>query len=82
MVAFEDDDICMAPFGNCAYWWESTDHYTVTKDDKLVLSSEGGHANGTCERVDTGAEALDDMYTYFVSENPLIIEEDEYTRLI
>lgn len=80
MVVFEEDGSCSAPFTYNPSWWESAEHYTVKEDGTLVLSSETGHADASYEKVDTEDEALDDDYTYFVSEDTLIIEGEEYTR--
>lgn len=80
MVVFEDDGTCVAPFTYNASWWESAERYTVKEDGTLVLSSETGHADGSYEKVDTEDEALDDDYTYFVSEDTLIIEGETYTK--
>lgn len=80
MVVFEEDGSCSAPFTYNPAWWESAERYTVKEDGTLVLSSEAGHANGSYEKVDTEDEALDDDYTYFISEDTLIIEGEKYTR--
>lgn len=80
MVVFEEDGSCSAPFTYNPSWWESAERYTVKEDGTLVLSSETGHADGSYEKVDTEDEALDDDYTYFVSEDTLIIEGETYTK--
>lgn len=80
MVVFEEDGSCSAPFTYNPSWWESAERYTVKEDGTLVLSSETGHADGSYEKADTADEALDDDYTYFVSEDTLIIEGEAYTR--
>lgn len=80
MVVFEEDGTCVAPFSYNASWWDSANRYTVKEDGTLVLSSETGHADGTYEKVDTEEEALEDEYTYFVSEDTLVIECETYTK--
>lgn len=80
MVVFEEDGTCSAPFTYNASWWESADRYTVKEDGTLVMSSETGHADGTYEKADTEEEALENKYSYFVSDDTLIIEGETYTK--
>lgn len=80
IVEFMDDGSCTAPFTYNASWWESAERYTVKDDGTLVLSSKEGHADDSFAPAKSEEEALDDSSTYFVSEDTLIIDGDEYTK--
>lgn len=80
MVVFEEDGTCSAPFTYNASWIESADHYTITEEETLVFSSEGGHANHSYDKADSEEYALEKSNTYYVSGNKLIIERKTYTK--
>lgn len=80
IVDFQDDGSCTAPFTYNASWWESAERYTVKDDGTLVLSSPEGHADDSFDPAESEEEALDDSSTYFVSEDTLIIDGEEYTK--
>lgn len=80
MVVFEEDGSCVAPFTYDGSWMESAEHYTVKESGKLIMSSESGHADATYKKVDTEEEAYEDRYTYFVSNDTLIIHGEAYTK--
>ncbi|CVI73954.1 hypothetical protein BN3660_03529 [Eubacteriaceae bacterium CHKCI004] len=80
IVEFQDDGSCTAPFTYNASWWESAERYTVKNDGTLVLSSREGHADDSFDSVESEEEALDDSSTYYVSEDTLIIDGEEYVR--
>lgn len=80
IVEFMDDGSCTAPFTYSASWLESAERYTVKDDGTLLLSSIEGHTDCLFNLVESAEEALDDRGTYFVSEDTLIIDGDEYTK--
>lgn len=80
IVEFQDDGSCTAPFTYNASWWESAERYTVKDDGTLVLSSREGHADDSFDSVESEEEALDDSSTYYVSEDTLIIDGEEYVK--
>lgn len=80
IVEFMEDGSCTAPFTYNASWIESAERYVVKDDGTLVLTSKEGHADDSFEPAESEEEALDDSGTYFVSENTLIIDGDEYTK--
>lgn len=80
IVDFQDDGSCTAPFTYNSSWWESAERYTVKEDGTLVLSSKEGHADDSFELAESEEKALDDSRAYFVSEDTLIIDEEEYTK--
>lgn len=80
IVEFMDDGSCTAPFTYNASWWESAERYTLKDDGTLVLSSKEGHADDSFDLAESEEEALDDSGAYFVSEDKLIIDGDEYTK--
>lgn len=80
IVEFMEDGSCTAPFTYSAAWIESAERYVVKDDGTLVLTSKEGHADDSFEPAESEEEALDDSSTYFVSEDTLIIDGDEYTK--
>lgn len=80
IVEFNEDGTCTAPFTYSAAWIDEADKYVIKDDGTLVFSSPEGHANDDFKKVETKEEALDDKNTYFISEDTLIIEKDEYIR--
>ena len=80
IVEFMDDGSCTAPFTYSGAWMESAERYVVKDDGTLVLSSREGHADDSFDPAESEEEALDDRGTYFVSEDTLIIDGDEYTK--
>ncbi len=80
IVDFQDDGSCTAPFTYNASWWESAERYTVKDDGTLVLSSPEGHADDSFDMAESEEEAEDDSSTYFVSQDILIIDGEEYIK--
>lgn len=80
IVDFEEDGSCTAPFTYNSSWWESADRYTIKDDGTLVLSSREGHVDDSFEMAESVEEAIDNSSTYFVSEDTLVIDGEEYVR--
>ena len=81
IVEFLDDGSCTAPFTYSGAWLESAERYIVKDDGTLILSSKEGHADDSFKLVETEEEARDNYSTYFISEETLIIDGDEYTKV-
>lgn len=80
VLTFDRDGSCSVPFAYNSAWIESVDHYAITSDGTLALSSSGGHANYSFEKTNDKDEALDDDDYYYLSGKTLIINESTYLK--
>lgn len=80
IVVFNKDGSCRTPFTYNSSWGETATQYALKKDDTLTLSSETGHADRHYDKADSKKEAIEDSDLYFISEDTLIIDGEEYTK--
>lgn len=81
VLIFDEDGTCVVPFTYNSSWWESADHYIITKENgTLVLSSKNGHADDSFEKADSEEAALKKGNRYYLSGDTLIIKKRVYER--